>query len=852
MIRRILKYLFLLLLFPLTTKADNADFLRIYGHFRRIAQFDKEFPREKVYVHLDNNAYFTDETLWLKAYVVRAASLQPTDLSKVLYAELLNADGDLVERKLLRIENGEADGHFDLKLPVTEGFYELRVYTREMLNWGLETCWSRVFPIFKQDREARSFNPEDLQPTAETDLKPGHRRPFNFPLRKGVKLDFFPEGGNLIAGLSQRVAFKLTDERGNPIKRTCTLLSATGDTISTFSPLHDGMGIFSLPYVEEGYSVKVDGYERKTFPLPDIQQNGFALSTKQRGEEMELLIQRTKDTPNQLLGLVITCRGALCYFDTLHVDEGGVELCIPEENLHSGINKVEIFNAEGRSMASRLVYKKGGKAKTNIEILHNAPEHEAFQPIALELYSRDAENGEPLQARVSISIRDSESELIADQDCSMGVDLLLSSELKGYIAEPEFYFKPSTPGIALDLLLMVQGWSANTLEEMTGAEPFLTPHYIEDKITLKGRVLKDNDKEQIRAGANLSLSMISTKHGASLTSETVTDSLGGFAFTSDVDFMGDWLGQFTVRTGEKDKRKHSRVALDRLYDLPVRAFDIREMMPAAPSAPQLPTKNTFAWEDTIPRGISISLNETVVTGKNKYRGLRGNRYSYKGGEKAGMEKATYYYNVQAAAESIKDAGGSTPVVWDWIKEVNDKFDFDIETPEVSTSSTAATPDDIYHNFTYLGRRCMIFIDNTLLSPSTMFLEEVRSVVIMDRRESWHKFVPTSFEGDLSQYEAAVFVYTNPDFKYFLTKRGIDKRHIQGFAEQKKFYSPNYRYIDAPNPNDLRRTLYWNPSLNFDEAGKASVVFFNNSQDDVRLRISVRGRAKDGRFISTEL
>ncbi len=291
------------------------------------------------------------------------------------------------------------------------------------------------------------------------------------------------------------------------------------------------------------------------------------------------------------------------------------------------------------------------------------------------------------------------------------------------------------------------------------------------------------------------------------------------------------------------------------------------MMPEAPPTPlrsalddkegkgnanHLKSPKLFEWEDTIPRGISINLNEAVVTGKNKYRGLRGNRYSYRGGEKAGMEKATYYYNVLAAAESIKDAGGSTPVIWDWLKDVNDKFDFDIEVPEVSTATTASTADDLYQNFTYLGRPCMIFIDNTMLSPTTMFLEEVRSVVIMDRRERWYKFVPTSFEGDLNLYEAAIFVYTNPDFKYFLTKRGVDKRHIQGFAEPKKFYSPNYRYIDVPNPDDLRRTLYWNPSLNFDEAGKAGIAFFNNSQDNVRLQISVRGRAKNGIFISTEL
>ncbi len=891
MLRRYSFLIVCLLFCALTAKAESGEFEQLYKHFQQVAAFDYNSPREKVYVHMDNSAYFTDETLWLKAYVVRATNLAPTDLSRVLYAELLNADGDLMERKLLRIEKGEADGHFELKLPITEGFYELRVFTREMLNWGLETCWSRVFPIFNKDNRDKSLNPEELRPVAEIDLKPGHRRPFDFPMRKGVQLDFYPEGGNLVAGLSQRVAFRLTDERGNPIKKSCTLLSAGGDTISTFSPLHEGMGSFTLPFVEEGYTVMVEGFEKKKFPLPAIQQSGFALSAKSNHEGADIVVQRTADAPNNLLGLIITCRGALCYFDTLHVDEGGVELFIPNESMHTGINKIELFNTEGKSLASRLVYKEGNTASVDIEIRHNAAEHDAFQPIALELYSRDAADGKPLPAHASISIRDAESDLTATDEAPMDVDLLLSSELKGYIAHPAFYFRPSTPDMALDLLLMVQGWSANSLEEMAGVKPFETPHHIEDKITLMGRVLKDNEREKIRPGATLSLSMISTKHGASLSSEAVTDSLGRFAFTSEVDFMGDWLGQFTVRTGEKEKRRHSRVSLNRLYDLPVRAFDIREMMPGDPSTSLRSAQDDkngkdfaqddkdgkdsaqdeehsaqdgkkqstalskglklFEWEDTIPRGISINLGEAIVTGKNKYHGLRGNRHSYKGGEKAGMQKATYYYNVLAEAERIKDAGGSTPTIWEWIREVNDKFDFEIDAPPFNPNSTEQARDDIYHNFTYLGKPCMIFIDNTLLDPYTMFMEEVRSVVIMDRREKWHKFIPAGYTKDLSNYDAAVFVYTNPDFKYFLTKKGVDKRHIQGFADPKNFYSPNYRYIDAANPEDFRRTLYWNPSLTFDEKGKAGIVLFNNAIDGVKLRISLRGRSEDGRFISVE-
>lgn len=89
-----------------------------------------------MYVHFDNTAYLTGDTIWYKAYVVRASSLKPTTLSKVLYVELLNADGQNVVNQVLRIDSmGTAQGAIPLGDTVYPGYYEVRAYTREMVNW---------------------------------------------------------------------------------------------------------------------------------------------------------------------------------------------------------------------------------------------------------------------------------------------------------------------------------------------------------------------------------------------------------------------------------------------------------------------------------------------------------------------------------------------------------------------------------------------------------------------------------------------------------------------------------------------------------------------------------------------
>ena len=61
--------------------------------------------QEKVFVHTDNRCYFLGDTLWYKAYVVRADNLMPTDMSRMLYVELLSPDGLVVERQTVVVSN---------------------------------------------------------------------------------------------------------------------------------------------------------------------------------------------------------------------------------------------------------------------------------------------------------------------------------------------------------------------------------------------------------------------------------------------------------------------------------------------------------------------------------------------------------------------------------------------------------------------------------------------------------------------------------------------------------------------------------------------------------------------------
>ena len=82
-----------------------------------IRQMLEQAPvQEKVYLHLDNNCYFKGDTIWYKSYVVRADNLGYTDMSHILYVELLSPDGLVVERQNIIVSpDGYGDGNFALK-----------------------------------------------------------------------------------------------------------------------------------------------------------------------------------------------------------------------------------------------------------------------------------------------------------------------------------------------------------------------------------------------------------------------------------------------------------------------------------------------------------------------------------------------------------------------------------------------------------------------------------------------------------------------------------------------------------------------------------------------------------------
>ena len=268
--------------------------------YRKVQGFGIGLPQEKVYLHLDNTCYFLGDTIWYKGYVTRSDNGALTDLSKILYVELLTPDGYPVERQQLEMPDGTAHGMFVLKDTLYAGYYELRAYTRWMLNFGqceyphqrvsedlfyskrmakeffrdYEKLYSRVFPVYDKPAQPGEY-------AKDMTLRP-MRRYYKARKKHKPKLDlrFYPEGGNLVAGTDCRVALELNDEEGRHMEgMALDIVDRQGQTVASCRTDERGRATFRLAAVSEKADYRArfghEGYDYEE-RLPEVAPTGCA------------------------------------------------------------------------------------------------------------------------------------------------------------------------------------------------------------------------------------------------------------------------------------------------------------------------------------------------------------------------------------------------------------------------------------------------------------------------------------------------------------------------------------------------------------------------------------------------
>ena len=499
MLRKLL-HTALLLLVALFSYADEKSLDKMVFN---AAVVNNLFPQERVYLHFDNSAYYLGETMWFKAYVTEGVKDAPSTLSKVLYVELVAPEGYVVETKKYKIdEKGTCNGEFELKPLLLSGYYEVRAYTRYMLNWGKEAVFSRVFPIFDKVN-GNNWDFKNMLDRRRGFMYRGEWISSELP---EIDLKFYPEGGHLIEGIETTVAYELRGEDGIAGEDTIYIY-ADKKLLQKSLPTHAGKGTFSLtPQTGVKYHAEVKrGKKEHKFELPKIEKEGVAISVKEEGNNVSIKISNNLEA-STLLGCAVLHRGELSHYQNYSSENDGKIITIDKDSLREGVNRVIIFVDDSLPLAERQFFvmheniQPGDRETAKLKITANGePLHKlSLKPHEKFSVTIEREDGKPIDetTELSISISDAAGKQQTSYTHNMYSYLLLGSELKGYIPDAARYFDPANKNRTkeLDLLMLTNGWTSYDWSKLARKDIKLEQP-LEKGITVVGKYYK---KEHIK------------------------------------------------------------------------------------------------------------------------------------------------------------------------------------------------------------------------------------------------------------------------------------------------------------------------------------------------------------------
>lgn len=820
----------------------------------RINLFNRYLPQEKVYLHFDNTAYFMGEKMWFKAYVLRSDNHHATDVSRVLYVELLDRSGNVVETQKLPIgAMGQADGVFDLRNVLAGGFYEVRAYTRYMLNWDSSWLFSRVFPIFETPGKEGDYSRPSLGKTAwqvrESEKVPTKEETgISFAKPEDGNIAFFPEGGHLVENLSCRVAFEIRDRQGLPVNGTGEL-SCGEECLCSVSTSQNGRGVFSL-VAQPGkiYSLNLKDKRGRLYrqELPVAEKEGCSMRVTQSGKSWCVNLNTTTSFAQDSLGIVLTAHGALKHVDVV-AGSRSIYLSLPDSAIADGVNRVSVVNGAGQVLADRLFFQYPRTLKDSISVTVKETSLLPSSPINLSFHA-------PPSTIFSLSVRDADTEKnISSLDCENW--LLLAGELHGYVSHPEYYFESDDAEHreAADLLMLVQGWRRYDLSQMMGKKNFKIVHPVEKGLSISGR-LKGPQKKAIVSNQNLRFRLYN-ELGQSLSGNAVTDSLGYYVIEVP-PCDGEWNMFVHI------PKKYS-IEIDRNFSPSPRSLSLLELMRPQDATAAMTSFHYSRNTDEVlekPAGISMlsrtHMLPTVVKKKHFWEsGIAWDNIT------EGKEVSYLYYNIDKERDRLLDKGEEIPYIYEWLKQKNHAFKGDYR-ELFDAFNPAFWYDKDVCDFSYNGNPILWMLDNSprcitnglpftgtvpLMKSRTIddmpvTMGEVKAIYITEAPNVWKRYLVGNAWAKIGNM-ATVFVYTHKMFRK--CPKNLRHTFFDGYSPAVEFYSPGYG--ELPSNEDFRRTLYWNPYVRTNKEGYVDLRICNTGTCR-QLIISAEAITPDGNIV----
>ncbi len=745
----------LIFILPLSVSAQNIDaFDRVE---KALDDYRSIYPIEKVYLHFDRPYYYSGDDMWFTAYLAAGPTHQPSPMSKVVYVELISESDSLLKRIKLPVEESVAKGDFKIPQFFESGNYKIRAYTNWMRNFDHGLFFSRDIVIIRPyDGEAPV-----VEETAE------------------ISLRAYPEGGDLVAGLRSKVAVKLFGSPNATQNQQLVVVDNQGNTISKFLTNNDGIGVFELvPTNSSEYFVQLANKSNR-FPLPKPLEQGYSLSVDNLASKDFLNVTAlTTDLQRRLRGyVVVQSRNILRHFAEVAfiARKGFVE--IPKHDLLPGVNHVTLFDSKWRPVAERLVFL-NDLPTLDVRITTDKREYFARDSTILTLEVTDVE-GNPVEGAFSVSVVDSAQVNAHLSKEDILSNLLLTSEIKGYLHNPSRFFSdPNDQKLseALDRILMTHGWRRFKWQNVLNGQSTVPEFTAEQGIMVKGQFLRGE-----RPVVNGSVSHIGSYHGRPSFASTSTSNDGLF----ELDSLYFFEDEENFLEGKTARGRKANVTIDSTWQrFPGIGQDLN-------SYNQL---DTFFIKDHIE--------------KSKER--------------------EYLKSLYDVADGVRDLG---EYVVEGTRKTRSGFEvFQYDFDEILVFSQYTTLFQVLQRGTVQG----VTIEGDAHYRRLFYWgSQVENYYIdgVGYRDSTHARLMHMPAWQVKRFSAPANVVTRTEEELLKFYKAIGDKRVSvlpgGFYRAREYFSPDY---STPKPEhdvpDKRILVHWEPLIRTDSSGKATIKYFN--------------------------
>lgn len=872
-----MKRLLLLCFFTLATVGIKAQDLQ--GLLAKINAYHDSRPIEKLYLHIDKYTYTAGETIWFKAYTTVGIDNLLSNISNIAYVELISPKEEVVSSIRIPILTGLGMGDITLTDTLVEGTYRIRAYTNWMrndstiyfFNENIQVSNGRLDNVLSRsylDKDNYTVQLQDVQgdPLAEEtiryeiisqsgkNLKRGRVKtndqgqleiPFKddyaeaklsisfankakaqvekiFKLPKATILEnsiqFFPEGGNLLANSINKIAVKTLKPDGLGIESRTTILTTAGDTTAIIETNILGMGSVPLfiqntqPLVafttfEDGTTIKSE--------LPTPVSSGYNIQMNNgNGDKLfaQVGVSADKQDGNEIY-FVAQYMGNVYYASKQPASKSELIFSVPKTDLPNGILTISILNNKLEPLIERPVFVYNEKKTLPLITNTDTPTSTKRKKITVSLETGDSSDSirtAVLSASVVNASKLKDNPKIAPNILS---SLLLTADIMGYIENPGYYFDGEIKTSDIDHLLLTQGWrKIDITAPLDVSEPTFSP---EKSISIKGQARKLGRK----APASKANMVLVPTHNFMEFIDTVANEEGYFEFSNL--FFPDSIKFLITAKDEKGRNN----------------IDI--IIPEETSPTIGPNKNAPGEQNN----VNATFVDELIHSKKYFSGLEAQGL---------MEKSIAIQEVIVTAQrprhkasersaNLNGPGNADQVISAEDLETCTTLEMCLNGRLMGVMFRNGTP------YTTRGGGEMqvildgMYVENDMLSMINPM--DVQSVEVL--RNVNYTAIYGSYGGNgliiITSKSGADAMRSN------YTPKGIATVQPKGFHIHKTFYKPAYEPDSETTLNqDLRTTIHWEPNIITDENGKAAFDFYTSDEAGEYL-IIIEGLDFNGRL-----